>query len=166
MPSLANGPQTLKEFDMINLRQTWWVHWLCQSKTNGQCHAFAAPSSSRYWHGGPLPAHGELARGLSLTMRLTRAASPLRFFSPQWPVTWLSPGSCAKILARFEVCIQKFGYIYIYINNHRSSGFRSNHWSFIATVLFVWSEIVGAHASGNFNDWPFLTALNCRAGAM
>ena len=26
--------------------------------------------------------------------------------------------------------------MYVCINNHRSSGFRSNHWSFIATVLF------------------------------
>ena len=98
MLSLANGPQTLKEFDMTNLRQTWPVHWLCQSKTNGQYHAFAAPSSPpRDWHGGPYPTHGELAQGLSLTMRPTRTASPLRFFSPQWPETRLSPGSCGRI---------------------------------------------------------------------
>ena len=44
MLSLANGPQTLKEADLTSLRQTWRVHWLSQSKTNGQCHAFAAPS--------------------------------------------------------------------------------------------------------------------------
>ena len=40
---LANGPQTVKEFDMTNVRQTWPAHWLCQSKTNGQYHAFSAP---------------------------------------------------------------------------------------------------------------------------
>ena len=34
--SLVNGLQTLKESDMTNLRQTWRVHWLSQSKTNGQ----------------------------------------------------------------------------------------------------------------------------------
>ena len=34
--------------------------------------------------------------------------------------------------------IEGYTFVYktMYINNHRSSGFRSNHWSFIATVLF------------------------------
>ena len=109
MLSLANGPQTLKEFDMTNLRQTWPVHWLSQSKTNGQHHAFSAPSPSKDWHGGPFPTHGELAQVLSLRMRPTRTASFLCLFSPQWPETWLSPGSCANILVRFEVCFQNFG---------------------------------------------------------
>ena len=109
MLSLANGPQTLKEFDMTNLRQTWPVHWLSQSKTNGRHHAFSAPSPSKDWHGGPFPTHGELAQVLSLRMRPTRTASFLCLFSPQWPETWLSPGSCANILGRFEVCFQKFG---------------------------------------------------------
>ena len=95
MLSLANGPQTLKEFDMTNLRPTWAVHWLRQSKTKGQYHAFAAPSPPRDWHGSPYPTHAELAQGLSLTMRPTRTASPLCFFSPQWPENRLSPGSCA-----------------------------------------------------------------------
>ena len=83
--------------------------WLSQSKTNGRNHAFAAPSPARDWHWGPFPTRGELAQGLSLTMRPTRRASPLCFFSPQWPETWLSPGSCANFLARFEVCFQKLG---------------------------------------------------------
>ena len=78
------------------------MHWLSQSKTYGRYHDFAAPSPPRDWHGGPFPTHGELAHGLSLTMGPTRTASSLRFFSPQWPETWLSPGSCAKILVRFE----------------------------------------------------------------
>ena len=82
------------------------MHWLSQRKTNGQYHAFAATSSSRDWHGGPFPTYGELAQRLSLAMRPTRTASPLCFFSPQWPETWLSPaGSCANILVRFEVCL-------------------------------------------------------------
>ena len=67
------------------------------------------PPPSRDWHRGPFLARGELAQGLSLTMRPTRRASPLCFFSPQWPETWLSPGSCANFLARFEVCFQKLG---------------------------------------------------------
>ena len=70
---------------------------------------FSAPSPTRDWHGGSFPTHGELAQGLSLKMRPTRTASPLCFFSPQWPETWLSPGSCANILVRFEVCFQTFG---------------------------------------------------------
>ena len=37
-------------------------------------------SPSKDWHGGPFPTHGELAQGLSLTMRPTRTAS-LLFFS-------------------------------------------------------------------------------------
>ena len=99
MLSLANGPQTLKEFDMTNLQQTWRVYWLCHSKANKQHHAFAAPSPPpRDWHGGPFPTHGELAQELSLTMRPTRTASPLSLFSSQWPETCrLSPGSCADI---------------------------------------------------------------------
>ena len=32
--------------------------------------------------------------------------------------------------------VHTYIHTYIHINNHRSSGFRSNHWSFIATVLF------------------------------
>ena len=56
------------------------MHWLSQSKTNGRYHAFAAPSPPSDWHGGPFPTHGELAQGLSLTMRPTRTASPLCFF--------------------------------------------------------------------------------------
>ena len=105
MLSLVNGLQTLKESAMTNLRQTWRVHWLSQSKTNGQYHALAAPSP-RDWHGGLFPTHGELARGLSLTMRPTRRASPLCLFTPHWPETWLSPGSCANILGRFEASFQ------------------------------------------------------------
>ena len=80
-----------------------------QSRTNGRYNAFAAPSPPRDWHGGPFPTHGELAQGLSLTRRPTRTASPLSFFSPQWPETWLSPAFCANILAHFEACFQKFG---------------------------------------------------------
>ena len=80
MLSLANGSQTLKEFDMRNLRQTWPVHWLGQSKTKGQYHAFAAPSPTRDLHGGPFPTHGELTQGLTLIMRPTRTAIPLMFF--------------------------------------------------------------------------------------
>ena len=80
-----------------------------QSRTNGRYNAFAAPSSPRDWHGGPFPTHGELAQGLSLTMRPTRTASFLCFFSPQWSETWLSPAFCANILAHFEACFQKFG---------------------------------------------------------
>ena len=80
-----------------------------QSRTNGRYNAFAAPSPARDWHGGPFPSHGELAKGLSLTMRPTRTASPLSFFSPQWPETWLSPAFSANILAHFEACFQKFG---------------------------------------------------------
>ena len=73
------------------------------------------PPPARDWHGGPFPTHGELAQGLTLTMRPTRTASPLCFFSPQWPETRLLPGSCANILAHFvfEVCFQKFSWIYI-----------------------------------------------------
>ena len=48
-------------------------------------------------------------QGLSLTMRPTRTASPLCFFSPQWPETWLSSAFCVNILVHFEVCFQKFG---------------------------------------------------------
>ena len=42
--------------------------------------------------------------------------------------------------------------IYLIITGVQASG--ANHWSFIATVLFLWSEIAGPHSSGNFNDWP------------
>ena len=111
-PSLARAwgecfhwPMGLKRYKNL----TWPVHWLSQSRTNGRYPAFAAPSPAKDWHEGPFPTHGELAQGLSLTMRPTRTASPLCFFSPQWPETWLSPGSCANILVRFEVCFQKFG---------------------------------------------------------
>ena len=55
MLSLVNGPQTLNKFDMSSQKQTWRVHWLSQSKTNGQYHAFAAPSPLRDWHAGPFP---------------------------------------------------------------------------------------------------------------
>ena len=106
-PSLARAwgecfhwPMGLKH--LTNLRQTWPGHWLCQSKSNGQYHNFAAPSPARNWHVGPYPTHGELAQGLSLTMNPTRTASPLCFFLPQWPEIWLSPGSCANILALME----------------------------------------------------------------
>ena len=64
------------------------MHWLSQSKTNGQYHAFAAPFPPRGWHGGPFPPNGELAQRLSLTMRPTRTASPLCLCSPQWPETF------------------------------------------------------------------------------
>ena len=98
------------------------MHRLSQSKTDGQCHAFAAPSPlPRDWRGGPFPTHGELAQGLSLTMRPTRTASPLCFFSPQWPETWLSPCSCANILVRFEACFQKFGQMKELINKRFAS---------------------------------------------
>ena len=97
--------------------QTWPVHWLSQTRTNGRYNAFAAPSPPRDWHGGPFPTHGELAQGLSLTMRPTRTASLLCFFPPQWPESWLSPAFCANILVHFEVCFQ---YIYIYIFNNYS----------------------------------------------
>ena len=53
----------------------------------------------RDWYGSPFPTHGKLAQGLHLTMRSTRTASPLCLFSPQWPETWLSSGSCANIWA-------------------------------------------------------------------
>ena len=46
MLSLANGPQTWQEFDMTNQRQTWPVHWLSQSRTNGRYNAFEAPSGT------------------------------------------------------------------------------------------------------------------------
>ena len=79
-----------QECDMTSLRQTWRVHWLCHSKSKGQYHDFAAPSSPRDWHGGPFPTRGELAQGLSLTMRPTRTASPLMFIrtavTRNWPV--------------------------------------------------------------------------------
>ena len=90
-------------------RQTWPVHWLSQSRTNRRYHAFVAPSPPKDWHGDPFPTHGELAQGLSLTLRPSRTASPLCFFSRQWPETWLSPAFCVNILAHFEVCFQKFG---------------------------------------------------------
>ena len=35
--------------------------------------------------------------------------SPLRFFSPQGPESWLSSAFCANILAHFEVRFQKLG---------------------------------------------------------
>ena len=95
MFSLASWPQTLKEFDISNLRQTWRAHWVRQSKTNGQYQAFPAPLPPRDWHWGPFPTHGELAQGVSLTMRPTTTASPLCFFSPQWPET------CAKPVRNF-----------------------------------------------------------------
>ena len=38
------------------------------------------------------------------------------------------------------------------INNHRSSGFRSNYWSFIATVLFRMVRNCRPHSSDNFSD--------------
>ena len=81
------------------------------ARLTGMYHAFAAPPPPppRDWHEGPFPSHGEVVHGLSLTMRPTGTASPLCLFSPQWPETWLSPGSCKDILARFEVCFQKFG---------------------------------------------------------
>ena len=34
---------------------------------------------------------------------------------------------------------------HLHINNHRSSGFRSNHWSLVRQCYFVWSEIAGPH---------------------
>ena len=52
---------------------------LSQTRTNGRYNAFAAPSPPRDWHGGPFPTHGELAQGLSLTMRPIRTASPICF---------------------------------------------------------------------------------------
>ena len=44
---------------------------------------------------------------------------------------------------------------YIHINNHRSSGFRSNLIidRLLRQCCFAWFEIVGPHSSGNFNDW-------------
>ena len=48
-------------------------------------------------------------------------------------IKWIER-STEYVLPRIQVYI--YIYIYIYIYNHRSSGFRSNHWSFIATVLF------------------------------
>ena len=68
MLSLASGPQTVKEFEMTNLRQTWPVHWLCQSKTNGQCHAFAAYSP----------------RGIYMEAPSQPMASYLRAWAWQW----------------------------------------------------------------------------------
>ena len=102
MLSLANGPQTLQEFDMTSLRQTWRVHGLCHlchSKSKGQYHAFAAPPPPpRDWHGGPFSTHGELAQGLSLTIRPSRTASPLCLFAaPQWPETGRFWGMFSKI---------------------------------------------------------------------
>ena len=42
-----------------------------------------------------------------------------------------------SIVTSFLFCQRECIYItYRCINNHRSSGFRNNHWSFIATVLF------------------------------
>ena len=64
---------------------------------------FWVPSLTRDWKGGPFSLHGKLAQGLSLTMRPTRTASPICKFSPQWPETWLSPGSGANILDFFKV---------------------------------------------------------------
>ena len=109
------------------------MHWLSQNRTNGRDNAFAAPSPPRDWHGGPFPTHGELAQGLSLTMRPTRTASPLCFFSPQQPETWLSPAFCANILAHLEVCFQKFGYIY----------------------KEMYGRFVGRKNSGCITRWPY-----------
>ena len=79
------------------------VNWFFGLETKGPYYAFGAPSLTRDWNGGPSPLHGKLAQGLSLTMRPTRTASPICKFSPQWPETWLSPGSGAYILGLFEV---------------------------------------------------------------
>ena len=58
------------------------------------------PPPLGHLHGGPFQTHGELAQGLSLTMRTTRTASPLCFFSPQWPetVARLLCGKCWPVL--------------------------------------------------------------------
>ena len=76
-------------------RKTWRAHWVRQSKTNGQYQAFPAPLPHRDWLWGPFRTHGELAQGVSLTMRPTTTTSPLCFFSPQWPET------CAKPVRNF-----------------------------------------------------------------
>ena len=47
-----------------------------------------------------------------------------------FPRARTSDKPCKGTLSKTYVCM------YVCINNHRSSGFRSNHWSFIATVLF------------------------------
>ena len=60
---------------------------------------FSTLPPPRDWHGGPFPNHGELAQGLSLTMRPTRTASPPFSYSHR----------SDQKLAGFEVCFQKFG---------------------------------------------------------
>ena len=96
MLSLANGPQTFYK----NLTwQTKGRHDECTDSprarlTDSTTLLQHPPPPPRDWYGVPFPTHGELAQGLSLTMRPTRTASSLGFFSPQWPETWLSPGSC------------------------------------------------------------------------
>ena len=53
--------------------------------------------------------HLQFCHTYLFSQRACPCPCPPCFFSPQRPETWLSPGSCANILARFEVCFQKFG---------------------------------------------------------
>lgn len=48
------------------------------------------------------------------------------FFSPQWPETRLSPGFCANILVRFELCFQKYIYMCDFVKKGPNKGFRLN----------------------------------------
>ena len=125
------------------------MHWLSQSKTYGRYQDFAAPSPPRDWHGGPFPTHGELAQGLSLTMGLTRTASPLRFFltavtrnlaiarflcensGPFWTTTRVLPAKY-KINDESPIEIRKFAKKIVHI-----LGKLSFHWLFIVRNCYT-----------------------------
>ena len=92
MLSLANGPQTLQEFDMTSLRQTWRVHGLCHSKSKGQYHAFAAPPpppQGLTWR--PLLNSWRVSSGTELDNKTKQDSKPPMFIrgtavTRNWPV--------------------------------------------------------------------------------
>ena len=52
------------------------------------------------------------------------------------PESWLSPAFCANIHVHFEVCFQKFGYIYIYIYTRFQKGFHMERYIDRYILLF------------------------------
>ena len=104
------------------------------SRTNRRYNAFAVPSPPpRDWHGGPFPAHGDLAQGLSLTMRPTRTTSPVCFShrSDQ------KPGYCQLSVRTFWPILR-----YVFKNSARYMYVCIYNFLWIILILSLWSELL------------------------
>ena len=107
-PSLARSwgecfhwPMGLKHYKNLTW-QAYGRHDECTdsatARVKGSTTLLQHPPPPRDWHGGPFSTHGELAQGLSLTIRPSRTASPLCLFAaPQWPETGRFWGMFSKI---------------------------------------------------------------------